>query len=75
MANGGWGYASPAGFGTPAENVLRRDAVVGVQFQITGADPDANGMLDPAEDFDFSIDNLSFLELSLVDDTTACPIP
>ena len=75
MTNGAWGYASIAGGGTPAENVLRRDAVVGVQFQITGADPDANGMLDPIQPFDFSIDNLSFLELSLADDATACPAP
>ena len=73
MANGNWGYASIVGGGTAAENVLRRDAVVGVQFQITGADPDANGMLDPLADFDFSIDNLSFLELSLVNDDTPCP--
>jgi hypothetical protein len=74
MNNGGWGYASIAGGGTAADNVLRRDAIVGVQFQITGADPGADGMLDPTLPFDFSIDNLSFLELSLADDSTACPV-
>jgi len=74
MSNGNWGYASPAGGGTPADNVLLRDAVVGVQFQITGADPDADGTLAAIEDFDFSIDNLSFLELSLSPETAACPL-
>jgi hypothetical protein len=75
MVNGNWGYASIVGGGTPADNVLRRDAIVGVQFQIAGADADENGMLDPIEAFDFSIDNLSLLELSLVNDSTACPVP
>jgi hypothetical protein len=43
---------------------LLRSAVVGIQFQVQGADGDANptmGMLSPIEPFDFSIDNLSFL--------------
>lgn len=43
---------------------IRRDAIVGIQFQVVGADGDANptmGMLSPIEPFDFAIDNLSFL--------------
>jgi hypothetical protein len=43
--------------------MLRTDAVVGVQFQVQGADPAVDGVPDgPAQPFDFSIDNLSFLE-------------
>jgi hypothetical protein len=45
-------------------SLIRRDAVVGIQFQVAGADTDANptmGELAPIEPFDFSIDNLSFL--------------
>ncbi|MET0411646.1 MAG: hypothetical protein ABW217_10130 [Polyangiaceae bacterium] len=43
---------------------IRRDAIVGIQFQVLGADGDANptmGMLSPIIPFDFAIDNLSFL--------------
>ena len=41
---------------------LRPDAVVGVQFQVQGADPAVDGVPDGAAvPFDFSIDNLSFL--------------
>jgi hypothetical protein len=41
---------------------LRTDAVVGIQFQVQGADPAAAGMpMGPAQPFDFSIDNLSFI--------------
>jgi hypothetical protein len=50
--------------GFPPGGALRRDAIVGIQFQVAGADTDANptmGMLDPIVPFDFSIDNLSFL--------------
>lgn len=42
---------------------MRRDAIVGIQFQIRGADGDVNPQtpLDPIQEFDFSIDNLSLL--------------
>jgi hypothetical protein len=52
------------GFGVSA-GPLRTDAVVGIQFQVAGSDTDADptvGMLAPITPFDFSIDNLSFLQ-------------
>jgi hypothetical protein len=54
----------------PPPATLRTDAIVGIQFQVAGADADANaanGILDgngqpgTVQPFDFSIDNLSFL--------------
>jgi hypothetical protein len=76
MQDGAWGYPSPAGGGQVGDNVLRRDAVVGVQFQVAGDDPTDSGK--PAgmvRDFDFSIDNLAFLDLSVVNDSTLCTPP
>jgi len=77
MASGNWGYpGSPASGGQPSDNVVRRDGIVGVQFQVPGADPTdtgtPGGMVLP---FDFSIDNLSFLDTSVVNDDTPCPLP
>jgi hypothetical protein len=76
--NGGWQWfelpfatmsqAFP-GFPSPPAT-LRIDAIVGIQFQVVGADADANpanGIMDGSgqpgtiQPFDFSIDNLSFL--------------
>jgi hypothetical protein len=70
--NGGWQWfeipfammsqAFQGGF--PVGGALRQDAIVGIQFQVAGADTDADptmGMLSPIIPFDFSIDNLSFL--------------
>jgi hypothetical protein len=74
MAGGNWGYpAMPAG-GVPAEqNKLLRSAIVGIQFQVGGADPEDDGTASlPVQDFDFSIDNLSFLSTSVVNDSTPC---
>jgi len=69
-----FGYpSSPTSGGLPGENVLRRDAMVGIQFQVTGADPADTGMpSSPVAPFDFSIDNLSFLDTNVVNDTTQC---
>ena len=77
MQDGGWGYPSPAGGGQVGDNVLRRDAVVGVQFQVAGTDPTDSGMpgATPVVPFDFSIDNLAFLDLSVVNDSTSCTPP
>lgn len=78
MQSGGWGYPAAAlGGAPPSEHVLRRDAVVGVQFQIAGADPADTGMvMNPVvRGFDFSIDNLVFLDVSLVNDSTPCTAP
>jgi len=74
MKSGGWGW--PA-VGAPAEdNHLLTSAVVGVQFQIQGEDPADTGT-PPAgamvQAFDFSIDNLSFLETDLVKSDGPCP--
>jgi hypothetical protein len=74
MQAGGWGYpSSPASNGLPSDNVLRRDAIVGIQFQIEGADPTDSGATGgTVQLFDFSIDNLSFLDKNLVNDDTSC---
>ncbi len=46
---------APIGFHT--------EALVGIQFQVQGADPADTGMpTQPVEDFEFSIDNLGFVE-------------
>lgn len=70
-----FGYPSaPMSGGTPSENVLRRDAIVGIQFQVAGTDPADTGMgTGMVAPFDFSIDNLSFLDTNLASDTTPCP--
>jgi hypothetical protein len=70
MAQGGWGFSGGG--------ALRTDAVVGVQFQIQGADPADTGTLPPGatvEPFDFAIDNLSFLEPGRVANPPVCPPP
>ncbi len=72
LASGGWGF--PAMGGTPDENRLRTDAVVGIQFQVEGADPTDSGTPTlPVQAFDFAIDNLAFLRN--VDANTPCPAP
>lgn len=72
LNNGGWGFG-----GLPPNADFRPDLVVGVQFQITGADPADTGSLPPGATlmpFDFAIDNLSFLERSRVEQTGGlCP--
>lgn len=69
----GQSFGYPSLGGQPAENTLRRDAIVGIQFQVTGADPADMGMLtNPVQPFDFSIDNLSFLDTNVVNDSTPC---
>ncbi|MEY2936298.1 MAG: hypothetical protein RL033_7047 [Pseudomonadota bacterium] len=73
MAAGAWGYPSYPGSAPAEENRLRRDAVVGVQFQIEGADPTDTGMAGMVQPFDFAIDNLAFLRN--VNDNSACPAP
>ncbi len=70
-ANGSWQwfeipFASMAQAfpGFPPSGSLRVDNIVGIQFQVAGADTDADptlGDLAPIVPFDFSIDNLSFL--------------
>ena len=74
MAAQSFGYPSnPTSGGQPSDNVLRRDAIVGIQFQVTGADPADTGMpTGMVAPFDFSIDNLSFLDKNVVDDQTPC---
>jgi hypothetical protein len=67
MAPGNWGYPGTAGGPLPS-------AVVGVQFQITGADPaDTGTPVDPVQLFDFAIDNLSFLDASKATVPPVCP--
>jgi hypothetical protein len=73
MAAGGWGYPSFPGSVPPDQNVLRRDVIAGIQFQVGGADPEDDGTASlPVMDFDFSIDNLSFLKN--VNDQTPCTL-
>jgi hypothetical protein len=69
-----FGYpSSPTSGGQPSDNVLRRDAIVGIQFQVAGADPSDSGMTGGMiAPFDFSIDNLSVLDTTVVDDSTSC---
>lgn len=79
MNSGGWGYGGvPGGQAGPFPQ-----GIVGVQFQIQGPDTDDNGAPDPImggaagatqpiEPFDFAIDNLSFLEMSRVQQNPAC---
>jgi hypothetical protein len=65
MRNGGWGYG---GSGTTLPS-----AVVGIQFQIQGADPADTGTPTlPVQPFDFAIDNLSFLDASRTN-PSVCP--
>jgi hypothetical protein len=72
MTAGGWGY--PGNSGMPEENRLRRDAIVGIQFQVEGADPADTGMPSGmVQPFDFAIDNLAFLRN--VSENTPCPTP
>jgi hypothetical protein len=74
MTSGGWGF--PATGGAPADNQLRTSDIVGIQFQITGPDPADTGMLPAGAmimPFDFSIDNLSFLDKSRVANPPVCP--
>jgi hypothetical protein len=72
LSSGMWGY--PGNSGMPDLNRLRADAIVGVQFQVEGADPADTGMPNlPVREFDFSIDNLAFLRN--VDINTPCPAP
>lgn len=67
MTSGGWGF--PGGAGGPFP-----EGLVGVQFQVSGADPEDDGMATlPVQAFDFSIDNLSFLEAGTVDPSD-CPL-
>jgi hypothetical protein len=68
MTPGGWGYP---GMGAP---FLSTD-VVGIQFQILGPDPADTGMptMAPVRNFDFAIDNLSFLDASRVATPPVCP--
>lgn len=70
MAAGGWGYPSLGGQNEPLTS-----AIVGVQFQVQGADPTDTGMPTlPVLPFDFAIDNLAFLEASRVDPNGPCPL-
>jgi hypothetical protein len=69
MAPGNWGYP-----GSTGQAQFLSSAIVGIQFQILGADPADTGMpVDPVMPFDFAIDNLSFLELSRVANPPVCP--
>lgn len=70
MAPGGWGF--------PGTGDLLTSEVVGVQFQIQGADPADTGMPapnTPVMAFDFAIDNLAFLEPGRVANPPVCPSP
>lgn len=70
MASGNWGFPMVTG----DSDELLSEAVVGIQFQITGADPADTGMPSlPVRDFDFSIDNISFLEKSHIAPEDECP--
>ena len=77
MAASNFGYPQAANSGgQPSDNVLRRDVAVGIQFQVPGADPSDTGMTGGMVlPFDFSIDNLAFLDQSLVNDSTSCTAP
>jgi hypothetical protein len=71
MASGNWGYPAVMGDSTS----ILTSAVVGIQFQITGADPADTGVLPMGatiEPFDFSIDNLAFLEKSRIQPEDEC---
>lgn len=71
MQSGAWGYPGVGG-----ENAPLPSGIVGVQFQVQGADPADSGTLPPGatiEPFDFSIDNLSFIEKSRLQDPPMCP--
>jgi hypothetical protein len=78
MASGNWGYPAQGG----GVNELLASGVVGIQFQIQGPDLDDNGAPDMVAGmplapmaFDFAIDNLSFLDKSLVELQPGCPVP
>lgn len=69
MQSGGWGF--------PGAGELLTSAVVGVQFQIQGPDPADSGVLPMGATpmpFDFSIDNLAFIEVSRLANPPACPL-
>ena len=69
MTSGNWGFPGNS------EKVLA-NAVVGIQFQITGQDPADTGTPDPdleLRGFDFSIDNIAFLEKSRIAPAAECP--
>jgi hypothetical protein len=71
MAAEGWGFN-----GVPPVAFLP-EAIVGIQFQISGPDPADSGTLPENATivpFDFAIDNLAFLEKSLVADPPVCPV-
>lgn len=56
------GTYNPNGFLNPG---LHLDALVGLQFQVAGADPDDDGIVAEgvlAQPFEFSIDNVGFIE-------------
>lgn len=58
MESGNWGFP---GNSSP----IMSEAIVGIQFQITGADPaDTGTPTQEVQAFDFSIDNIAFLEKS-----------
>ena len=69
MASGNWGFPGTA-------EKLLASAVVGIQFQIAGADPADTGTV-PAgvavRNFDFSIDNIAFLEKTRIAPEDECP--
>jgi hypothetical protein len=76
MAPGNWGYPGNVLVGTPS-NVPLASELVGIQFQIEGPDIADTGMIPPGVpimDFDFAIDNLSFLERDLVATPPVCPL-
>jgi hypothetical protein len=69
MQPGNWGFPGAAGGFLP-------NGVVGVQFQIQGADPADSGMpvmASQIQPFDVAIDNLSFLEPGRVATPPVCP--
>ncbi len=71
MTSGGWGFPGVGG-----ENAPFPRGIVGVQFQITGPDPEDDGTIAMGmaiEPFDVAIDNLSFIEKSRVGTPPVCP--
>jgi hypothetical protein len=69
---------SPGGWGFPGSGSVLSNALVGIQFQIQGADPADTGTLPAGATvipFDFAIDNLSFLEPGRVATPPVCPAP
>jgi hypothetical protein len=70
MRTGNWGFLGSTG-------EFLSSAVVGVQFQISGADPADTGMptMTPVMPFDFAIDNLSFIEAGRMLNPVCPPAP